>query len=233
MYDTYQIGTGPIHIAFIGGIHGGYEWNTIVLAYEILDYLIDHPEQVPDSISLYIIPSANPDGQAAVVGHVGRFYPDEVSTETIHGRFNGNGVDLNRNWDCEWSPTGFWRQQPVSAGYEPFSEIETRILKDFLTDPKMDAVVFWHSAVPGIFPGGCSQPFSQANSLGQAYAQAAPYHFFDDFTSYQVTGDASDWLALQDIPAISVELNNHTDIDWDQNLSGVIAVLNLLDSQLR
>ena len=34
---AYQIGNGPIRLAFIGGIHGGYEWNTTLLAYQAID----------------------------------------------------------------------------------------------------------------------------------------------------------------------------------------------------
>lgn len=223
--EVYRIGQGPRRLAFIGGIHGGYEWNTILLAYRAISFFASHPEQVPVSISLYIIPAANPDGQAAVVGHAGRFEPSETTSDTIPGRFNGNGVDLNRNWDCNWVPTGFWGDQEVSAGSAPFSEVETQILRDFITTPPMDAVVFWHSAKPGVFAGGCDAPSSQANALANVYAVGAQYPLLDEFSDYSVTGDASDWLSSQDIPAIVVELTDHTDTDWSQNLAGMQAVI--------
>lgn len=96
-----QFGRGPTDIVFIGGIHGGYEWNTILLAYQAIDYFLAHPADVPPSVTLTIIPSANPDGQAFVTGGAGRFGAGEVAVETTAGRFNDNGVDLNRNWDCQ------------------------------------------------------------------------------------------------------------------------------------
>jgi hypothetical protein len=210
-----------VRLAFIGGIHGGYEWNTILLAYHAISFFASHPERLPASISLFIVPSANPDGQVAVVGHAGRFAASEIVSDTVPGRFNGNLVDLNRNWNCNWVPTGFWGDQEVSAGTRPFSEPETRILRDFLTTPPMDAVVFWHSAKPGVFAGGCDAPFPQSNTLANLYAAAAQYPMLDEFSDYKVTGDATDWLSTQGIPAIVVELTDHSDTDWLENISGI------------
>ncbi|MCZ7674234.1 MAG: M14 family zinc carboxypeptidase [Chloroflexi bacterium] len=75
---SYQFKDGPNKIIMVGGMHGGYEWNTILLAYELIDYFTQFPEQVPDSASLIIIPSANPDGQFAVVGENGRFTAEDI-----------------------------------------------------------------------------------------------------------------------------------------------------------
>lgn len=228
--EYYQFGSGRFRMVFIGGIHGGYEWNTVLLAYQAIDYFTAHPEQLPDRVTLYIVPVANPDGLVAVVGHPGRFAPDEVGPDTLPGRFNGNGVDLNRNWACEWSATAYWREQEISGGAAPFSEVETRILRDFLGIVSADAVVFWHSAIPGVFAGGCHEPFSEAEALGAVYAQAAGYSSFETFDEYLVTGDATDWLSLRGVPAITVELSNHNDTEWEQNLAGMRAVLGLYGS---
>jgi hypothetical protein len=218
-----------MRLAFVGGIHGGYEWNTILLAYQAIDHFIAHPYQVPPNISLYVVPVANPDGQAQVLPAPGRFTPAEVEVVTAPGRFNGNGVDLNRNWDCDWQPTGYWGNARVSAGSAPFSEIETQILRDFFTEPRMHAVVFWHSAVPGVFFGDCGTGFAPSAALAAVYAEAAEYPLYESFDFYRVTGAASDWLTLQGIPAIAVELNDHSDLDWAQNLTGVRAVMVAFD----
>lgn len=228
--ESYRIGDGELCVALIGGIHGGYEWNTILLAYQAIDFFTAYPEQVPDSITLYIVPVANPDGLVAVVGHAGRFSPDEVGGDIFPGRFNGSGVDLNRNWDCHWSPVAYWREQEISGGSAPFSEVETRILRAFTTILSMDAVVFWHSAMPGVLAGGCDDPSPEAGALATAYAEAAGYPLFETFDDYPVTGDATDWLSPHGVPAITVELSNHTDTDWLQNLAGMRAVFDLLDS---
>ncbi len=225
--EYYQFGSGRFRLVFIGGIHGGYEWNTVLLAYQAIDYFTGNPEELPDSVTLYIVPVANPDGLAAVVGHPGRFTADEVGPDTLPGRFNGNGVDLNRNWACDWSATAYWRQQEISGGTAPFSEVEVRILRDFLGIVSADAVVFWHSAIPGVFAGGCDGPFPEAEALAAAYAEAAGYVAFETFDEYPVTGDATDWLSLRGVPAITVELSTHSDTDWAQNLAGMRALLAL------
>lgn len=223
--DVFQFGSGPTRLALIGGIHGGYEWNTILLAYQTVDYFFAHPEEVPVATTLYIIPAANPDGLALLIGRTGRFTPDEIKTDPEPGRFNANQVDLNRNWGCNWAPQSVWRDRQVNAGSSPFSEAETQILANFLTNPPMQGVIFWHSAMPGVFAGGCDQRFPPADELGMIYATAAGYPFLQSFDAYAVTGDAIDWLAMQGIPAISVELNNHSETDQEQNLRGILAVL--------
>ena len=89
----------------------------------------------------------------------------------------------------------------------------------------MEAVIFWHSAVPGVFGGGCGETFSPAETLAEIYAAASGYPLPGEFSPYAITGEATNWLASQNIPAITVELDNHTEIDWSQNLAGMQAVL--------
>ena len=223
--EAYTLGDGPTRVLFVGGIHGGYEWNTVQLAYQFIDHITPQPRLLPDRFTITIIPVANPDGLARVVGHAGRFTPDEVSDVTAPGRFNANDVDLNRNWDCNWSPTARWRDVTVSGGRAPFSEPETLVLRDYITAAQPAVVVFWHSAAPGVFAAGCDEPDAASVALARAYAQGAGYPFASAFTAYTVTGDAGDWLAGRGIPSITVELNNRRDTDWAQNLAGVHALL--------
>ena len=42
--EAYTFGKGEKHLFFVGGIHGGYEWNSVMLAYKFLDYLTLNPE---------------------------------------------------------------------------------------------------------------------------------------------------------------------------------------------
>jgi predicted deacylase len=224
-------GAGSQRVALVGGIHGGYEWNTILFAYQLIDYLHAHPEAIPASLTVYVIPSVNPDGQALITGTAGPFTPDQVAADARPGRLNANGVDLNRNWDCHWNPAALWGETPVSGGSAPFSEPETQALRSFLTQPNMLAVIFWHSAAAGVFAGGCEEPYAAGEALGRVYAAASGYPFHSQFTSYTVTGDATDWLSLQSIPAITVEFYNHQDLDWEQNLAGTLASLQQLGAQ--
>jgi hypothetical protein len=213
--EMYRLGDGGTRIVFIGG--------TVLLAYAVIDYLAAHPDAIPANVTVEIIPAANPDGAVKVVGHPGRFTVEEVAADTRPGRLNGNGIDLNRNWDCRWAPVGLWGKREVSGGSAPHSEPETQALIEFLGGAQ--AVIFWHSAAPGVFAGGCEGDFAPGVALAQAYAGAAGYPYQAAFTSYAVTGDAVDWLAAQGLPAIEVELRTHDEIEWEQNIAGVLAVL--------
>src|SRR3989338_1823952 len=133
--DVYTYGNGRTHLAFVGGVHGGYEWNSVLLAYSLLDYLNAFPDAVSGNLTVAVIPAANPDGVYKVIEKEGRFAPEDAPSkeESILGRFNANGVDLNRNFDCKWKPEGTWKGKTVSAGSQPFSEPETRALRDFVS----------------------------------------------------------------------------------------------------
>lgn len=240
-YDTYVIGEsvrglpiiahrfgdGVQHIVIVGGIHGGYEWNTILLAYRAIDYFKTYFAALPETVTLTIIPSANPDGQELVTGKVGSFSLADLAADTIPGRFNANNVDLNRNWDCQWAPSAIWRGNEVSGGPAPFSEPETVVLRDYLLQQHPEAVIFLHSAANGVFASGCPETHQPSMELAQIYGEAAGYPVYERFSAYDVTGDAGDWLTKQDITAISVELINHQDLDLEKNLAGMLAVLEL------
>ncbi|MCB0088015.1 MAG: hypothetical protein KDE54_08890 [Caldilineaceae bacterium] len=230
---AYTFGNGPQRVAFIGGIHGGYEWNTVLLAYEAIDYFARHPNAIPHNVTLQIVPAANPDGLQLVTGSLSRFTSEQVGSETEAGRFNQHNVDLNRNWDCNWEAEAWWGVREISGGSAPFSEVESQVLRDFLMDGKpVVATVFWHSAAPGVFPGHCNGRFAAADALAEVYAAAAGYPLQADFTTYTVTGDATDWLAAQGVPAIVVELQTHDQIEWDQNLAGMLETLNSVNQDL-
>jgi hypothetical protein len=220
-----QFGFGPTRLILVGGLHGGYEWNTVLLAYRAIDYFLARPGAVPPEVTLTIIANANPDGLFAVTNREGRFSQVDLMADTIPGRFNGRGVDLNRNWDCRWQESAEWRDQLVSGGQYPFSEPESRALRDFFLVQEPALVLFWHSAANGVFAGGCPDTFTPSYELAEVYGRAAGYPVFEHFDSYSVTGGAGGWLAMQGVPSISVELKTHESVEWEENLAGITALL--------
>ncbi len=224
--EVFSFGDGPNHVVFVGGIHGGFEWNSVLLAHEIIDYFNAYPEDIPARVTVDIIPVANPDGLFRVTGSAGRFSPDWVTEPTQPGRFNDNGVDLNRNWACEWSPAARWGGRSVDPGSAPFSEPETRALRDYLLELSPRAVVFWHSMANLVAPASCDGQDAGSGLLAETYGEAAGYPV-GPFTAYEVTGDASAWLAGQGIPALTVELATKERSESGQNLAGVLAVLDI------
>jgi predicted deacylase len=236
--QAYHFGEGENKLVLVGAIHGGYEWNSALLAYELIDYFKENPSEIPNGTKVTIIPVANPDGLAAVVGTSSRFaaadapqfdFADEVkfSDPVVAARFNKDGVDLNRNFACQWQAQAVWRDYQVKAGTSAFSEPEARVLRDFFLREKLAGVIFYHSASNGAFTSFCGEadPLAGTASLLSTYATASGYPRYDDYPYYEVTGDAADWLSTQGIPAITVELSTHESIDWARNLAGVKAVL--------
>ena len=236
---AYTFGEGDKTLVYVGAMHGGYEWNSALLSYALIDYLQGNPERIPSDVRVVVIPVANPDGLAKVVGTSDRFkvsdapqfdYADEVEITSIvvQGRFNANGVDLNRNFDCKWQPEAIWRTNKVSAGSSAFSEPEARALRDFLLKEKPEAVVFYHSASNGVFASFCEGDALQGTvDLLSAYSAASGYPRFDEYPYYEITGDVADWLSTQNIPAITVELETHDVAEWEKNLAGVEAMFKL------
>lgn len=234
--EVYTFGSGDTHLLFVGGIHGGYEWNSVLLAYRFIDHLKADPAAVPEGLRISIIPSANPDGLFEVIGQAGRFTLEDVPAdegEPPTGRFNANEVDLNRNFDCQWQPESTWRGQSVSAGDEPFSEPEAQAIRDLVEADRPDAAVFWHSQSNAVYASECEDGIlPETLEVMNTYAEAAGYPSVESFDHYPITGDAEGWLASLDIPAVTVELSTHETVEWEKNLAGFQAVVEMYSEEL-
>ena len=212
-----RFGSGSNVVIFIGGLHAGFAPATVSLAESAIDYYTTNLNEIPDTVTLYIIPNANPDSP---------YDPGNLS-----GRLNANDVDINRNWDCEWVKDAKWRGNtvPGSGGTGPFSEPETRVLRDFIVGRSPVAVVFWEArATNGLSsPGACGSRSLVSAVLSQSYGLAAGYQVadFENLTNQELNGDGTNWLDSQSIPSIAVLLPEYTSEDWFANLAGMRAVL--------
>lgn len=232
---AYHFGNGSTELLFIGGIHGGYEWNTVLVAQKLVDSLKKDPTLVPENLKVTVIPVLNPDGLYKVVGKdTGDFTKADVAksaTVVESGRFNGNNVDLNRNFDCDWQAQGKWQTKTVSGGSKTFSEPEAEAIKNYVEskDDKnvIGGVVVWYSAAGGVFSSNCHNGVSdETKKLTGEFAVASGYPAYESFNFYEITGDMVNWFAKKNVPAISVLLTNHEDIEWDKNFAGYKAVVN-------
>ena len=225
---AYHYGEGTDELIFVGGIHGGYEWNTALLARQLMEYLSKNPTVIPKNIKVTIIPVLNPDGLAVVTGTTDVFTPKDVSLSintVTSGRFNANKVDLNRNFDCDWQKEGVWQTKKVSGGSSAFSEPESQAIKKYIENKKPTAVVVWYSAAGGVFASNCHEGVSaETSAITKLFAKASAYPEYESFDFYATTGDMVNWLAKKTIPAISVILTNHTDTEWTKNKAGVEAL---------
>ncbi len=209
---AHHFGDGNTELLLVGGVHGGYSPNTSALANEFVTYFETNPDVIPENVMVTIIPTLNPDG---------------ANLSGAGGRFNANDVDLNRNFDCEWAATGMWREQEVSGGSAPFSEPEAAALRDYVTTYDPTAAIVWFSAEGVVYPAACeTEPSTAAIALANTFANAASYSVELEFDAYRITGDMVNWMAAQDITAISVLLSDHESSEWEENLAGLTAVLN-------
>jgi predicted deacylase len=211
--NVYAFGNGEQERMIVAGIHGGDEWNTITLANQLIKHLNKNPDDIPDDVTLYILPNLNPDGEARA--------------HNKYGRLNHNGVDLNRNfpvnWLKDWDRAGCWNSLPTSGGIEPGSEAETQALMNFINSHNIQALISYHSAALGIFPGGL--PWDEDSTrLAQSIADVTAYPFPPIDTGCTYSGTLADYAVSTGIAAIDLELTNHFDTDFDQNLQ----VLNVL-----
>ena len=214
--EVYTFGAGEREYLIVAGIHGGYEWNTIALANELITHINEHPEVIPTDATLYIIRNMNPDGEARAHG--------------VDGRVNHNGVDLNRNfpsenWIAEWDRDGCWIYRPTTGGLYAGSEPETRTVMSFIKSHKIEAMISYHSAALGVFPGGV--PWEEpSKQLAKALSKVTRYPYPPVDTGCEYTGTLADWAVENGVgAAVDMELRNHRDTDFDQNMKALKVLL--------
>ena len=212
--EVYTFGQGETQVMIAAGIHGGYEWNTIALADELILHVNEHPEIIPSDITLFILRNINPDGDARA--------------HTIDGRVNNHGVDLNRNfpenWQAEWDRDGCWDYATTTGGSGPGSEPETKAVMNFLSSHRVQALISYHSAALGVFPGG--EPWDpESIEFAKALSKATGYPYPPIDTGCYYTGTLADYAVSLGAVAVDMELRNHRDTDFKQNLKALRVLL--------
>ncbi len=137
---------------YTGTIHAR-EWIGIELALAFAKYVVEHIDYDPklndylNSSTLYIVPCANPDGF--------EFSRNHFSFWRKNRRKNADGsygVDLNRNFEVGFVPSKNTTSN-VYPGPHPFSEPETKALRDFvLAHPNISIALDYHSQGNVFFP---------------------------------------------------------------------------------
>jgi protein MpaA len=215
--EAYTFGDGAKEYLIVAGIHGGYEGNTVALANELIIYINDNPDVIPNDVKLHIIRDMNPDGEARDNG--------------IDGRVNNNGVDLNRNfpssnWAADWDRDGCWIYRPTTGGMSAGSEPETRAVMSFIRGHQLRAMISYHSAGLGVFPGGV--PWEEPSMrLARALSKVTGYPYPPVDTGCVYTGTLADWAVENGVGAsVDMELSDHKNTDFEQNLKALNVLLN-------
>jgi predicted deacylase len=213
--EVYRFGNGATARMVVAGIHGGAELNTIALADELIQYLTENPDFIPQNVTLYYLRSLNPDG--------------EMRAQGPEGRANANGVDLNRNWEALWEAepdlSGCWAYLKLSTGDYPQSEPETQALAAFLLENPIEALISYHSAGQGIYAGGQQPADPDSVRLAQYLSNASGYIYPPIDAGCAYTGQLIDWAAQHGIAAVDVELPNKWETQSEVNLKLLEAFL--------
>lgn len=222
-----RLGNGPQTLLLVGGIHSGYAPNSVQLAEQLVAHLGENLSLIPSSLTIYVVPNLSPDAAAA---------PGELA-----GRLNANGVDLNRNWDCRWDANPVILSQTVEGGggTAVLSEPETLALSNFMTQIQPDAAVFWGAGRRTyglISPGACEERSLVSVALVRYYASVPGYEYVDKpdvLADPTLTGDVTNWLDKQGIPALYVILPGFLELDFERELSGVLSVMSAVAEPAR
>ena len=217
---VHHLGEGSTRVFVLGGQHGGPEANTIRLVRQLMAHFAGAPEEVPSGIGLDFMPVGNPDGVS------------------VGSRQFLSGVDPNRNWGGpDWQPDAYDSNgvfRPGLGGPEPFSEQETRALRDWLLARPPLLVANYHSAGGFMFGGGSGL----GEEIAAAYAGASGYPRPTaggggggggrSPLPYRATGSMNPWLRTVGINSVFVELSTPSAVEFERNLAGLRAALGVL-----
>jgi len=110
-------------------------------------------KNIIDNTEIFIIPMANPDGVEYISGQYNGW---RKNRNPKTGQKNIIGVDLNRNFGFKWilynifpfKYRNFWTSYPDSWNYrgeEPFSEIESTSIRNFIESEDIKVSLSYHS----------------------------------------------------------------------------------------
>ena len=157
---AWALGDGRGATLVVGGTHGS-EWLTTLLLFRFCEDLLLAQEQggvlgeiditkALENHSLVIVPCLNPDGVQIALG---KDQPPPKSAPGSPWQANGNGVDLNHNFDAGWEllhkmeeQEGYIGPGPTRyGGKRPHSEPETRAIAGFCLACDFRRVYAFHS----------------------------------------------------------------------------------------
>ncbi len=192
------------------GLHHARELMTVEVLMYLMHYLLDNYGSDPrvtrlvDDREIWIVPVLNPDGHVHMEGQ----YPAPIWRKNRRPTPSPGciGVDLNRNYGYMWgyddrgsSPAGCSEDY---RGEKPFSEWETRAIRDLIMDEDNDftMAVSYHSYGKLIlFPWGYTPELTPDHVVFAALADSmAAYNGYTAgpgySTIYATNGDMDDWM---------------------------------------
>jgi g-D-glutamyl-meso-diaminopimelate peptidase len=160
-----RIGVGKDKALILGGMHGRETITTILLLDQIQQLLLAYCSSDPyqyggyqtrkilDDVSLWFVPLLNPDG-AEISMNAGKTLKNQELLERVtkgeknlaSWKANLNGVDLNRNFTKHRVSVVDSPGAAFYPGEYPFSQPETKAIRDFTLEQDIQGVLNVHAA---------------------------------------------------------------------------------------
>ncbi len=197
--EGYVIGSGSDTLLLFAAMHGD-ETGTADLLNQLVEEVKKDNSLVAKSKKLVVIPVSNPDGY-----------------EARKNKLNANGVNLNLNFaTSDWQTRG---PEGTFAGEQPFSEPESRVIRDIVEQYKPSLMISYHSQGAVVSP-----EFTEASiKLAKWYAEKSGYQYYN---YWDYPGVATKWFEeATGNPAITVEISTEKTSDWEANKPALLELM--------
>ena len=186
--DNVEFKEDEPRVLFVGQLHAE-EVLGVEAVLELILLLLDPPPEemqhiniLKQNVETWIIPTLNPEGLNVVHDGLDVSYRKNKTDFSPQGPWPNNyfdydsaigedidGVDLNRNFDFNWvlgdtfmepDPSDYAAHYDYYRGLYPWSEAETRILRDLALENDFLFSIIWHSARSGRYSEKVFSPWS-------------------------------------------------------------------------
>ena len=224
-----RLGNGKKEVLFDASMHAREHMTTNVLM-EMLDaysanyvrntiYGGYNVKKTLDQVSIWFVPMLNPDGVTLVQNGAKSLKNSDYllringgSTNFFRWKANGRGVDLNENFEAQWSQIKSIIKKPSYQKYKGpkvFSEPESIALRNFINSHDFKAYLSYHSSGQVLYWFQYQKGIQAARDLKFAKQ-------ISKITGYKVinplyikgSGASTDWfIDTKKMPALTVEIS--------------------------
>ncbi len=189
---SVRIGLGKKTLICTGGVHGRESINPTVLVKMTKVYCAKYTDFLK-TYSILFLPLLNPDGYEIAL------HKDK------HWKYNGRGIDINRNFPCQ----SYCKKNPNDM---PLSEVESRILVNIFNREDSIGYIDFHSRGKEIYwyRAALDENYNlKQKKLAQALCQCSGYRLGtpeDEMPDNSSGGNTVQYYSEQlKLPAITVE----------------------------
>lgn len=196
-YDSTVLLNFAIH-----GFEDEYAHDGQVLvdnANQLIQYYKTNPEKLGNT-RLLIIPCANPDG--VIDGY----------SNNAFGRCNANGIDLNRDFDANYTPQSSSRYYTQYA----FSAPESRALRDLVLENHPNVVLDIH--------GWLDETIGDYE-IGQIFEEEMNLEHYVGFNLSNASGYFANWAHQQGALGLLVELKSSSNVQYNKLVTSIDRIL--------